>query len=126
AVATRTHKSSTTCCRRSGWPCSAPPNALRFLRRIVYTPAPRTAAVVVGCQRGRKQMADPTTTTVIGADTHIKGDMSFDSTARILGTFEGKITSKGELQVANGATCRASVEASKVLVDGEVDGNLAA
>ena len=71
-------------------------------------------------------MADPTNTTVIGADTHIKGDMTFDSTARLLGTFEGKITSKGELQVANGATCRASVEASKVLVDGEVDGNLAA
>jgi len=71
-------------------------------------------------------MADPTNTTVIGPDTHIKGDMSFDSTARILGTFEGKITAKGELQVANGATCRAAVEASKVLVDGEVDGNLTA
>lgn len=71
-------------------------------------------------------MADPTSTTVIGADTHIKGDMTFDSTARILGTFEGKISSKGELQVAQGATCRAAVEASKVLVDGEVDGNLSA
>lgn len=72
-------------------------------------------------------MADtPASTTVIGSDTHIKGDMSFDSTARILGTFEGKITAKGELQVANGATCRAAVEASKVLVDGEVDGNLSA
>lgn len=68
----------------------------------------------------------PSNTTIIGADTHIKGDMSFDSTARILGTFEGKITAKGELQVANGATCRAAVEASKVLVDGEVDGNLSA
>src|SRR5215510_5753305 len=71
-------------------------------------------------------MPDPTSTTIIGADTHIKGDMSFESTARILGTFEGKISSKGELQVANGATCRASVDASKVLVDGEVDGNLMA
>jgi len=71
-------------------------------------------------------MADPTNTTVIGADTHIKGDMTFDSTARILGTFEGKISSKGELQVANGATCRATVDALKVLVDGEVDGNLTA
>jgi cytoskeletal protein CcmA (bactofilin family) len=64
--------------------------------------------------------------TVIGADTHIKGDMTFESTARLLGKFEGKISSKGELQVANGATCRATVEASKVMIDGELEGNLTA
>lgn len=64
--------------------------------------------------------------TVIGADTHIKGDMTFESTARLLGTFEGKITSKGELQVANGATCRAAVEANKVMIDGDLEGNLTA
>jgi cytoskeletal protein CcmA (bactofilin family) len=71
-------------------------------------------------------MAEPNTTTVIGADTHIKGDMRFESTARILGTFEGTIEAKGELQVANGASCKAAVEAMKVLVDGDVDGNLTA
>lgn len=71
-------------------------------------------------------MAEPNTTTVIGADTHIKGDMRFESTARILGTFEGTIEAKGELQVASGASCKAAVEAMKVLVDGDVDGNLTA
>ncbi|HYE60371.1 MAG TPA: polymer-forming cytoskeletal protein [Phycisphaerales bacterium] len=71
-------------------------------------------------------MAEPTNTTVIGADTHIKGEMRFESTARILGTFEGTIEAKGELQVASGASCKAAVEAIKVLVDGEVDGNLTA
>ncbi|MBX3358273.1 MAG: polymer-forming cytoskeletal protein [Phycisphaeraceae bacterium] len=65
-------------------------------------------------------------TTIIGPDTHIKGDMTFDSTARILGTFEGNITAKGELQIAEGATCKASVEAGKVVVDGLVEGNLTA
>jgi cytoskeletal protein CcmA (bactofilin family) len=70
-------------------------------------------------------MAEPSNqTTVIGPDTHIKGDMTFDSTARILGTFEGSIHAKGELQIASGATCKASVDAGKVVVDGEVDGNL--
>jgi cytoskeletal protein CcmA (bactofilin family) len=63
-------------------------------------------------------------TTVIGQDTHIKGDMTFDGTARILGSFEGTIAAKGELQIAEGAKCRASVEAGKVLVDGLVEGNL--
>jgi cytoskeletal protein CcmA (bactofilin family) len=64
--------------------------------------------------------------TIIGSDTHIKGDMTFDGTAKILGTFEGKITAKGDLHVADGATCRAVVEAGKVTVDGVVDGNVTA
>jgi len=50
--------------------------------------------------------------------------MTFDGTARILGSFEGTIAAKGELQIAEGAKCRAAVEASKVLVDGLVEGNL--
>jgi cytoskeletal protein CcmA (bactofilin family) len=65
-------------------------------------------------------------TTVIGLDTHIKGDMTFDSAARILGTFEGRISAKGELQVADTATCKASVEANKVQIDGTMDGNVTA
>src|SRR5262245_33206250 len=72
-------------------------------------------------------MPEPTTQmTTIGAATHIKGEMSFDSSARILGTFAGKTAAKGELQSANGASCRAALEAGKVLVDGEVEGNLTA
>ena len=72
-------------------------------------------------------MADTTNqTTIIGADTHIKGEMSFDNTAKLLGTFEGQITAKGELQVAEGAKCKASVEASRVTVDGSVEGNMIA
>ncbi len=65
-------------------------------------------------------------TTVIGADTRIKGEMAFDGTARILGSFEGSITAKGELQIAEGATCRAAVDAAKVMVDGAVEGNVTA
>ncbi len=70
-------------------------------------------------------MAEPTNhVTVIGPDTHVKGEMSFDHTARILGSFEGTIASKGELQIAEGAKCKAAVEAGKVLIDGAVEGNL--
>ena len=65
-------------------------------------------------------------TTIIGADTHIKGDMTFDGAAKLLGTFEGKITAKGDLHIADGATCRAVVEAGRVTVDGVVDGNISA
>ena len=69
---------------------------------------------------------DPKEITVIGADTHIKGEMTFGSTARVLGTFEGTITAKGEVQIAEGATCRASIDAARVSVDGVVEGNVTA
>lgn len=63
-------------------------------------------------------------TTIIGADTHITGEMRFGNSARILGTFEGKITAKGELQISDGATCRAEVDANDVTIDGVLEGDV--
>jgi cytoskeletal protein CcmA (bactofilin family) len=65
-------------------------------------------------------------TTVIGPDTHIKGEMMFDSTARILGTFEGRIVAKGEVQIGDGAACKASVEGASIVVDGLIEGDVLA
>jgi len=64
--------------------------------------------------------------TVIGRDTRIKGEMFFESGAQILGTFEGKISSSGEVQIGAGATCQASIEAERVTVDGNIEGNIQA
>jgi cytoskeletal protein CcmA (bactofilin family) len=64
--------------------------------------------------------------TVIGPDTHIKGELSFDTTARILGKVEGKVTSKGELQIGEGAICKAALEAGRIVIDGFVEGNITA
>lgn len=71
-------------------------------------------------------MADVKETTVIAADTRIKGEMSFDGTARINGSFEGRIDAKGELQVGGGAKCSADIDASSLVVDGIVNGNVMA
>jgi cytoskeletal protein CcmA (bactofilin family) len=68
----------------------------------------------------------PNQTTIIGTDTQIKGEMSFEGAARILGSFEGKISAKGELHVADGASCKAAVDAGRVTVDGSVEGNVTA
>lgn len=46
--------------------------------------------------------------TVIGPDTRIKGEMSFERTARLLGHFEGRVTTPGELQIGASAHCKAS------------------
>ena len=64
--------------------------------------------------------------TVIGTDTRIKGEMFFEKSARILGSFEGKITAQGEVQISNGANCNAAIEAQSVIVDGQVTGPIAA
>ena len=64
--------------------------------------------------------------TVIGADTVIKGEMTFKSNVKVVGTFEGTIQGDGGLQVSDNAMCKANVESSVVVVDGKVEGNLLA
>jgi len=66
--------------------------------------------------------AEPPELTVIGPDTTIKGEMFFEKSARILGTFEGRITAQGEVQIGQSARCAAAVEAQRVVVDGSVNG----
>ena len=51
-------------------------------------------------------MADTGETTIVGADSHFKGELTFERTAKIIGRFDGKITGNGELQVAPNAQCK--------------------
>lgn len=73
-------------------------------------------------------MADSNTEfgTVIGADANFKGDLAFDSAAKILGKFEGSIASKGKIHIADGASCKATVKAKEVAVEGHIEGNVEA
>jgi len=71
-------------------------------------------------------MAESGDTTVVGADSHFRGELSFEKVAKIIGKFDGKITGKGELQVSQNAQCKADVEATGVQVDGLIEGNLQA
>ena len=65
-------------------------------------------------------------TTVIGADSYFKGEMSFERTAKIIGRFDGKISGKGELQIADSASCKADIESSIANIDGTIEGNITA
>jgi cytoskeletal protein CcmA (bactofilin family) len=62
--------------------------------------------------------------TIIGPDAKFKGELSFEKGVRIEGGFDGHITSKGTLHVAEGAKVTANIEASNVKVEGECKGNL--
>ena len=63
-------------------------------------------------------------TTIIGADSYFKGEMSFERTAKIIGRFDGKISGKGELQIAQSATCKADIESAVANIDGTIEGNV--
>ena len=65
-------------------------------------------------------------TTIVGADSHFKGELMFERTAKINGKFDGTITGKGELQVSQNALCKADVQAGAVAVDGRIEGNVKA
>ncbi|MBZ0172273.1 MAG: polymer-forming cytoskeletal protein [Phycisphaerales bacterium] len=73
-----------------------------------------------------KEAAANTEITVIGRGTTIKGEVDFENGARILGVFEGKIRSRGEVQIGESAECKAEIDAEQVVIDGMLDGNITA
>lgn len=64
--------------------------------------------------------------TVIGPEAEFRGQLTCRGPARILGSFEGEIASEGEVQIGEGATCRATIQAARIVVDGALEGDLTA
>jgi cytoskeletal protein CcmA (bactofilin family) len=64
--------------------------------------------------------------TIIGPDASFKGELTFEKGLRLMGKFEGRITSQGRLHIAKEARMQADVESSSIIVEGEVKGNLVA
>src|SRR3954467_3636565 len=74
-------------------------------------------------------MADPTQQefpTIIGPDASFKGELTFEKGLRLMGKFEGRITTAGRLHIAKEAHMQAEVESGAIIVEGEVKGNLTA
>lgn len=64
--------------------------------------------------------------TIIGPDASFKGDLKFESSAKLLGKIEGSITAKGKLEVSGGSECKATISAKEVTVEGHIQGNVEA
>jgi len=64
------------------------------------------------------------TPTILGQDAVFKGEITFEKGMKLLGRFEGKITSGGRVQVAKEARMQADVDAATIVIEGEVKGNL--
>ena len=64
--------------------------------------------------------------TILGPDASFKGELNFEKGMRLMGRFEGKITTPGRLHIAKEAKMSADVDAGAIIVEGEVQGNLSA
>lgn len=64
--------------------------------------------------------------TVFGKDTEFTGDLSFEKSLQINGSFEGEITSGGYLVIGEGASIKANIKADTVILKGTVHGNIEA
>ena len=70
--------------------------------------------------------ASPEYSTILGPDAKFKGDLTFDSAAKLLGHIDGSIKSKGKVFIADGSTCKANVTGKEIAVEGHIQGNVEA
>lgn len=64
--------------------------------------------------------------TTLGKGTHFHGILEFDKPLQINGRFDGEIKTTGTLVIGEGAEIKANIQASTVIVGGEVTGNIEA
>ncbi|MDA1194553.1 MAG: polymer-forming cytoskeletal protein [Planctomycetota bacterium] len=62
--------------------------------------------------------------TVIGADARFNGELSFEGSVRIDGSFEGAILTPGKVYVSQSGKVKAEIHAGHVTIDGSVEGNI--
>lgn len=63
---------------------------------------------------------------LLGKGTEFDGKLAFEGTVRIDGKFKGEVFTKGALIVGENAEVHAEIEADRIIVSGEVHGNLLA
>src|SRR3970282_165322 len=60
------------------------------------------------------------------ADAVFKGQLQFEKGVKLLGKFDGEISTEGQLVIADGGTLTGDVKAGTIRVDGQFKGNLSA
>ncbi|MFC1752435.1 polymer-forming cytoskeletal protein [Thermoproteota archaeon] len=73
-----------------------------------------------------KKFKNEIVNTIIGEDTNIKGSIHAQRSIRIEGGLEGEVSSQGEVYVGENSKIKANVFGSRVIIAGEVTGNIEA
>ncbi len=62
--------------------------------------------------------------TVIGADARFQGELSFEGSVRIDGSFGGSIKTPGKVFISQSGKVKAEIHAGSVTIDGSLEGNI--
>ena len=65
-------------------------------------------------------------TTILAGGITIEGELTSDDEVQIEGTFKGRLSSKENVAIANGAVVEAEISGSTVSIGGHVTGNVTA
>lgn len=91
-----------------------------------YTVLPNPTQAALSARPNAPTNQESQAMTVIAADTLIRGEVIFANPAQILGKVEGKVTSSAELLLGAGSECKATVQATTLIVEGSVEGDVIA
>jgi cytoskeletal protein CcmA (bactofilin family) len=89
--------------------------------------SPREPKKTMPKNKADAKAKDPSkSTTYLGKNLKIKGNISGEGSLIILGKFEGEFDLKGQLKVAQGAEISGDIKATGVSINGNVDGTIVA
>jgi len=72
------------------------------------------------------RMQSSSSQSVFAEDLSVKGDIVCPGSLRVEGKIEGSIKGKGIITIAESAVAKADIDAAKVVVLGQVEGNIIA
>ena len=105
-------------------PASSPLPELNDLPRAVVPPPVETAPVRAAEPVARTEPASARKESLIAADLTIEGKIDGAGSVRIHGKFKGDVNVQGDLTIEAGAKVTGGVHADKVIVSGELEGNI--
>ncbi len=73
-----------------------------------------------------KRRREATVSVFLGDNSSLEGLMTFSGEARIDGNFKGEIKGEGRLWIGPGAKVEATIEATQVVISGQVHGDVSA
>lgn len=92
--------------------------------RVDIPPKPAYTPVVAAAQVASADMSVPRKESVIAPDITIEGKIEGSGSVRVAGKFKGDVNVQGDLTIEAGAKLTGSVRANKVIIAGELEGNI--
>jgi len=101
-----------------------PPPPLQEPAHVDAPPKPDYIPVTAAVPVPRVDASAPRKESVIAPDITIEGKIEGSGSVRVAGKFKGDVNVQGDLTIEGGAKLTGSVRADKVIIAGELEGNI--